>query len=148
MLHVQALLFEVESTRLAHSADARVPLTDLASGLCNALGPKVASYLSSANESSPQLVAATQPEIQRHLIEGLGHYYNRNYAAAFPAFLAILREDPDHAVAHYWLGMSFRQAGLDSLAQTQFREFLQRMPEGERAREVTRLVGKLAERSQ
>ena len=145
LLHVQALLFDVETTRLAHSADAQLPLADVPSGVCDDLGFSVASYMSSANRASSQLAAAKRPEIQRHLIEGLGHYYNRNFAAAFPAFLTILNEDPDHAVAHYWLAMSFYQAGLEGLARMQFREFLRREPEGNKANEVGQLMEELAE---
>lgn len=148
VLHVQALLFESDSTRLVHSAEARVPLTELASSVCNALGLSVASYVASSDESSPQLVAAEQPEVQLHLIEGLGHYYNGNYAGAFPAFLAILREQPDHAMAHYWLGMSFHQAGLESLARTEFHAFLQRFPDNDKASEVSMLLGKIEPVSQ
>ena len=137
-----------DSTRLVHSAEARAPLTELASSVCNALGLSVASYAASSDEISPQLVAAEQPEVQLHLIEGLGHYYNGNYAGAFPAFLAILREEPDHAMAHYWLGMSFHQAELENLARTEFHTFLQRYPDNDKASEVSMLLGKIEPVSQ
>lgn len=148
VLHVQALLFESDTTRLVHSAEARLPATKVASILCDTLGTSMAGFITSGDESAPRLVSAEQPEMQLHVIEGLGHYYNRNYAQAFPAFLSILREEPDHADAHYWLGKSFQQAGLDNLARTEFREFLRRFPQHDKASEVSELLAELNRQGQ
>jgi len=148
VLHVQALLFESDTTRLVHSAGARLPATEVASTVCDTLGKSIALFVTSGDESTPQLASAEQPEMQLHVIEGLGQYYNRNYAQAFPAFLSILREEPDNADAHYWLGKSFHQAGLDSLARTEFREFLRRFPKHDKAGEVSGLLAKLTRQDQ
>ena len=105
-------------------------------GLCEVLGRSVARRLVVAGDDQEALDSAAEPEIQRHPIEGLGHYYNGDYARAFPAFLSILREQPNHAKAQYWLGRSFLAAGLPDLAKVQLQEFLREHPGNARIHEV------------
>ena len=143
-LHIQALVFDVASTRLRFSGQAQGPLAEIPGWLCESLPAELAAALAEETVAGATLADAERPEVQNLLIEGLGHYYNGDYAKALPAFIKLLRSEPNDPDAHYWLGKGFYAAGLEALAAVQLREFAERFPEHSRTRQAEELLATIA----
>jgi TolB-like protein len=139
-LHVQALVYETESTRLVTAAEARgerAALVPLAEELAN----RIAKTLPTA--IAPGLPVDDDPERSLLMIQGLGYYYSAQYTKAVPAFMKILAAHPDDAVARYWLARSFHEAGLGQHAAVELRAFLRSHPDHVKAAEARDLLGTL-----
>lgn len=139
-LQVQALLFDAATTQLVHTATGAGALGDLSTWLCKDIAHDVAAFLGKRTARSASLPIAEQPQIQRFMIEGMGHYYNGDFARAFPAFLKVLRAQPTHADAQYWLGKSFYGAGMREMAKIQFEAYLQNHPDNSKAQQAKQLL--------
>ena len=129
-LHVEALLFDIQTTHLLYAASAQGEAGELMEGLCERVAASVAGFLAkgAAGSSEPKLAVEAQPERQQLLIRGLSHYYHGDYARALPAFLDLVDRHPEDASGHFWLGRSLLDAGLPALARVQFQSFLRRFP--------------------
>jgi TolA-binding protein len=128
-VHVEVLLFEIATTRLAHGVEAEVAPEALAAALCERVAPDLAGQLAGVQPGVAPLTGSAQPEREQRFIEGIGHYYNGDLARAMPAFIELLQQAPDDPHAQYWLGRSFHAAGLSELAQIQLQAFVERHPE-------------------
>ncbi len=141
-LHVQALVYETETTRLVTAAEVRGDPAGLVF-LCEELADKIAKGLSRG--PAPALLADDDPERSLLMVQGLGHFYSAQYTKAVPAFMKILAKHPDDATARYWLARSFYEAGLRGHAAIELRAFLRAAPDHGKAAEVRRLLDTLQE---
>jgi len=139
-LHVQALVFETESTRLVTAAEARGDGTALVS-LAEELADKITRALPSATAQG--LPVDDDPERSLLMIQGLGHFYSAQYNKAVPAFMKILAKHADDASARYWLARSFYEAGLGQHAAIELRVFLRSFPDHVKSAEARELLGTL-----
>ena len=139
-LEIQTHIYETETTRLIGSTDFRVPVDSLAMS-CDSLAKKISAQFEK-NRGTPfhQLDTESHPEMNNHMIQGLGFYYNGEFWKAFPAFLKVLEMDPNHANARFWLGKSYMSAGMDDLAKMSLEEFVRRFPKHEKWKEAQRLI--------
>jgi TolB-like protein len=139
-LHVQALGYETESTRLVMATEARGNHAALVS-LANELADRIAKGLPTA--SAPALPVDDDPERSLLMIEGLGHFYSAQYTRAVSAFMKVLAKHSDDAAARYWLARSFHEAGLGQHAAIELRTFLRSFPDHGKAAEARELLGAL-----
>ncbi|HEY7651814.1 MAG TPA: CsgG/HfaB family protein [Methylomirabilota bacterium] len=141
-LHVQALVYETETTRLVASAEARGAPATLVS-VCEELADRIAKAL--PTNAPPSLPVDDDPERSLLMIQGLGHFYSSQFNKAVPAFMKILAKHPDDALARYWLARSFYEAGLRQHAAIELQAFLNSSPNHVKAAEVRDLLGRLEE---
>jgi TolB-like protein len=128
-LQLEALLFDIHTTRLVHGTGARGGPAALMTRLCDEIAASMAAYVAKAgNTAGPELAVETQPERQQLMIRGLGHYYNGEHAKALPAFLKLADRYPEDPRGQFWLGRGFADAGLPALARVQLRAFMDRFP--------------------
>lgn len=139
-LHVQALVYETETTRLVTAAEVRGDPAALVS-LSEELADKIAKVLPTG--TAPALPGDDDPERSLLMIQGLGHFYSAQYNKAVPAFMKILANHTDDASARYWLARSFYEAGLGQHAAIELRAFLRSFPDHVRAAEARELLGAL-----
>jgi TolB-like protein len=139
-LHVQALVYETESTRLVTAAEARGDRTALVP-LAEELATRIAKTLPTA--TTPALPVDDDPERSLLMIQGLGYYYSAQYTRAVPAFMKLLAGHPDDAAARYWLARSFHEAGLGQHAAVELRVFLRSHPDHVKSAEARELLGTL-----
>jgi TolB-like protein len=139
-LHIQALVYETETTRLVTSAEVRGDPATLVS-ICEELAAKIANGLS-PNVRLPMPVD-DDPERSLLMIQGLGYFYSSQFNKAVPAFMKILAKHSDDALARYWLARSFYDAGLRQHAEIELRAFLSSSPDHVKAAEARDLLGRL-----
>lgn len=139
-LHVQALVYETETTRLVTAAEVRGDPAALVS-LSDELADKIVKVLRTG--SAPALPADDDPERSLLMIQGLGHFYSAQYNKAVPAFMHILAKHTEDAPARYWLARSFYEAGLGQHAAIELRAFLRSFPDHVKAAEARELLGTL-----
>lgn len=130
---ISGALYDAQTTQLLHAAEAAGPLSKLDALLCEKIAVEVAKRLGSDVETRPVIERDPAPKRTQLLIRGLGYYYNKEYAKAFPAFMRLLREDPGNAEARYWLALSFHEAGLNEFAKQQIKKFLQDFPSNKKS---------------
>ena len=128
-LTVSAYLHDLASTQLVFAAESAGTVDQFPHNLCDDLAKDLAAGLPGFSEVLAELPADEAPLQSQLMIAGIGHLYNGNYADAFPAFLKLIRENPSHGEAHYWLARSFHEAGLAELAEIQLKRFLANFPE-------------------
>lgn len=137
------MLYDLHSAKLAASAtaaggDGEAP--DVACRGVDALAQKLDGLEkpgTGAAQTEEQKKEARRAAKQgRLMMEGLGYYYNGAYEQAFPAFMKLLRDAPNNAGARYWLGMSYRAAGMEDSARIEFKKFTVQFPKDPRAAEV------------
>ena len=141
-LHVQALVYETETTRLVTSAEVHGDPATLVS-VCEELADKIARGL----PANAQLSLPVDDDAERNLlmVQGLGYFYSSQFNKAVPAFMKILAKHPDDALARYWLARSFYEAGLRQHAEIELRAFLSSSPDHVKAAEARDLLGRLEE---
>jgi tetratricopeptide (TPR) repeat protein len=142
-LAVSAFLHDLASTRLIRAQEASGPASSLPDLLCGAVAPELVRGIGIEESGHAALPADDAPWRSQLLISGIGHYYNGNYAEAFPAFLKLLRGDPKDSEAHFWLAQSFHKAGLTELAERQVRQFLADFPEDRNRPRAVLLLGEI-----
>jgi TolB-like protein len=141
-LLVQALVYETETTRLVTSAEVRGDPAALVPA-CEELADKIAKALPTGPAAA--LPVDDDPERSLLMIQGLGHFYSGRFNQAVPAFMKILARHSDDALARYWLGRSFYEAGLRQHAAIELRAFLTSSPDHVKAAEARDLLGRLQE---
>lgn len=62
------------------------------------------------------------------MFEGLGYYYSGAYEKAVPVFMKLAKAEPENALARYWLGKSYQQAGMADEARIEFETYLKQFP--------------------
>ncbi len=127
-LVVSAFLHDLASTQLIRAQEASGPASSLPDLLCSDVARELVRGIGVEESGHAALPADDTPWRSQLLILGIGHYYNGNYAEAFPAFLKLLRRDPKDGEAHFWLAQSFHKAGLSELAERQVNRFLASFP--------------------
>jgi len=139
-IEIQVLTHETESTRMIGSLNLRVPMDSLSS-VCDVFARKLLEQFKT-NNNAPllELDSEKQPETSNHMIYGLGSYHNGEYWKAFPAFLKVLKKDPDHANARFWLGKSYLRAGMSDLARVSLNEFIRKYPKHSKWQEAQKLM--------
>ena len=143
-LHVQALVYETETTRLVASASAHGDPTTLVP-LSEELAGQVVKLLPAGTGPQGTSPADHDPDTSLLMIQGLGHFYTGRFDRAAPAFMKVLTKHPDDATARYWLARTFYDAGLRGHAAIELRAFLRVAPDHGKAAEVRRLLDTLQE---
>ena len=141
-LRVQVLVYETETTRLVTSAEVHGDATTLVP-VCEELADRIARGLPA--NAPPSLPADDDPERSLLMIQGFGYFYGSQFNKAVSAFMKILARHPDDALARYWLGRSFAEAGLRQHAEIELRAFLSSSPGHFKAPEARDLLGRLEE---
>jgi len=142
-LRIQALLYETETMRLVKSFEAQGEPASL-NAMLDKIASELASSLSGGVQASPavrraELPSDPDPQVNLHLIYGLGYYYGGQYTQAIPEFMKILALEPRHADAEYWLIQSYVGAHLKSHAALEAKEFLKLFPQDRRGDEVRKM---------
>lgn len=140
VMTVQANLYDVETTILLGSVQSEVPEEQLGK-LCSDLAQKIATKVSEYSEFQPLLVDET-PEINAYFFEGLGYYYGAAYHKAIPAFFKILKLNPSHYEARYWLARCYEESSFKQSAKLEF-EKLSEIKEHKRYQDVIDRISKL-----
>jgi len=139
-LHVQALVYETESTQLVSAAEAGGDRGALAP-LAEELADKIARAL--VSPTAARLPVDDDPERSLLMIQGLGYFYGAQYEKAVPTFMKVLARNAQDAPARYWLARSFYEAGLEQHAAIEFRVFLRSFPDHPKSTEARALLGTL-----
>jgi TolB-like protein len=142
-LTVSAFLHDIATTALVFSTEARGNSSGLAEALCSGIAERIATFLAGDRAARPALAADQAPETSQLLIDGMGHYYNGNYAEAMPAFMKLLRQDPRNAQAQFWLAQSFYKAGLTDFAKVEIKKFLDTFSDHSRHNQALFLLRKI-----
>ena len=140
MMTVQANLYDVETTALLASVQSDMPENQLGK-LCSDLAQKIAVKVSEYSDFKPLLIDET-PEINAYFFEGLGHYYGAAYHKAIPAFFKILKLDPSHYEARYWLARCYEESSFKQSAKLEF-EKLSQIKDHKRYQDVIDRINKL-----
>jgi len=137
---VQVFIYETETTRLIGTTEFRAPLNSLASG-CGPFAKNISAQFRK-NQNSPFLnsLPDKNPEMNQVMLQGLGFYYNGEFWKAFPAFLKVLEVDPNNANARFWLGKSYKSAGMNDLAEVSLQEFIRKFPKHSKWGEAQKLL--------
>ncbi len=139
-VEVQTLVYETETTRLVATETLQMPIESLADG-CRTYAKRIVEQLDRYGPSSfLDLKADKYPEVNQHMIQGMGFYYNGEYWKAFPEFLKVLKKDPNHGNARYWLGKSYLDAGMVDLARVSLEEFIKKNPKHRNLKEAKKLM--------
>lgn len=146
-LHIQAVVHETETTRLVASAEASGDPDELIS-LCRQLANGIVKFFSTTTAEVSALPVDEDPERSALMINGLGYFYSAQFHKAFPAFMKILAKDRNDALARYWLGRSFYEAGLTAHAMVELHAFLRSFPDHAKATEVKHLLEGFADREE
>lgn len=137
---VQVFIYETETTRLIGTTDFRVPAHSLASG-CGTFAKNIsAQFKKNQNSSFLNLLPEQHPEMSQYMLQGMGFYYNGEFWKAFPAFLKVLEMDPNNANARFWLGKSYKSAGMDDLARVSLGKFVRKFPKHAKWDEAQKLL--------
>lgn len=139
-LIVSGFLYDVDTTGLLLSPQAVGPRSHVSALFCEGIAAEIAAYVDSDGDDSQRLQADPVPAQTQRLIMGLGHYYNGNYAAAFPAFMKLLREDSNNAEARFWLAKSFYEAGMALFAEKEIVKFLGQFPDSDKRQQALALL--------
>jgi len=135
-LRVQALLYDAATTQLVFSTDASGSAERLPELLCEHIAPAIAANLNESKGDQSLLTVDRDPVYNQLLITGLGNFYAGDLAAAFPAFMKILRDHPDDEAARYWLAKSFHEAEMPHFAVIEMNKYLNQHPDSPRRPEI------------
>lgn len=144
-LQVQALVYETETTQLVTSAESNGDTDDLVL-ICRQLADGMTRFFSANTRKAPAFPVDEDPEKTALMIDGLGYFYSGQLHKAFPAFMKILVKDPRDALARYWLGRSFYEAGLADHATIELQDFLRLFPKHAKVAEVKDLLAAITNR--
>ena len=144
-LLVSGTLYDVHTTRLLHTADATGPVSKISALICDEIAVEVTKHIGGDTGDRPELRMDPAPKQTQLLIVGMGYYYNRHYAKAFPAFMKLLREDPGNAKAQFWLAQSFHKANLNKFAKQEIKKFLKDFPNNKKSGRARSLLRRLEE---
>jgi len=139
-LRVQALLYDAATTQLVFSTDASGSAERLPELLCEHIAPAIAANLNESKGDQSLLTVDRDPVYNQLLITGLGNFYAGDLAAAFPAFMKILRDHPDDEAARYWLAKSFHEAEMPHFAVIEMNKYLNQHPDSPRRPEIEALL--------
>ncbi|MFQ5960638.1 MAG: tetratricopeptide repeat protein [Candidatus Methylomirabilales bacterium] len=142
-LHVQLLVYETETTRLVTSAETSGN-TDELIPVCQQLASRIVESFSTTTVAGSALPVDKDPEKSTLMIKGLGHFYSAQFHKAIPAFMKILADDPNDALARYWLARTYYEAGLSDLATVELQTFLRSFPDHAKVTEVKHLLERVA----
>ncbi len=132
---VTLMLYDLAAAQLVASADASGSTEEVAKTACNAVDALVGKF--GALEAGHSGTAAPVTEENgRLMLEGMGYYYNGAFERALPAFLKLLKAEPENAAALYWLGKSYSGAGMKEEARIEFEKFAAKFPADARHAEV------------
>ena len=146
-LNIQILVYRTETTQLVKSIEVKGNPNQL-TDLCRQLAAELVNFFSTATASATPLPVDEDPEKSSLMISGLGYFYSAQFHRAFPAFMKIIKKDPNDPMARYWLGRCFLEAGLMDHATMELQKFLQSFPDHEKVREVRQLLTVAARRVQ
>ena len=142
-LAISVSLHDINTTQVLFSADVQGAPSDAVDLICDGIGPQIAQGLFRERASGSQLTSDSDPFRTQLLMAGIGHFYNENYAKAFPAFMKLLSRDGGDADARFWLAQSFYKAGLLSFAEHEFREFLAHFPHDRNRRRALSVLSEI-----
>ena len=145
-LTITLMLYDLAAAKLVASADASGGKGDITRVACQAVGSLTEKLDSIKQETGGDAT----PDAEEHgklMLEGMGFYYNGAYDKALPAYMKLLKEDPDNATALYWLGKSYRAAGMDDAAAIEFKKFAEKFPGDPRSMEIKSYLGPSKEKS-
>jgi TolB-like protein len=128
LLKVSVFLHDVGTTQLIASSTHEGALSEAFELFCNDATAEIARALSEDLAAPARLPADSAPRRTQLLLSGIGHYYNGNYAEAFPAFMKLVRRDETDAEARFWLARSFLRAGMTAYADHELRQFIVQFP--------------------
>lgn len=144
-LQVQALVYETETARLVISAESNGGTDDLVI-VCRQLVDEILRFFSAKTVEAPAFPVDEDPEKTALMINGLGYFYSAQFHKALPAFMEILAKDSRDALARYWLGRSFYEAGLVDHAAIELKNFLRLFPNHAKVAEVKQLLAAITNR--
>ena len=139
-IEIHIFTYETETTRLIGTTEMLVPIDAMESGCEPLVKTFSAQFKKVRNTPFVKPAPELHPEISQHMIHGLGFYYNGEFWRAFPAFLKVLEIDPNNANARFWLGRSYRSAGMDDLAIISLETFVRKFPRHEKWNEAKKLL--------
>lgn len=139
-LLVIGTLYNARTTQLLHTVEGAGPVSQLSALLCNEIANEITTYVGRESGDRAGLRPDVAPEQTQLLILGMGHYYNKHYAKAFPAFMKLLRKNPNNAEARFWLAQSFHKAGLNKFAKQEIKKFLEHFPNNEKSERARSLL--------
>jgi TolA-binding protein len=134
--HLTASLYETETTRLRKTFEVSGEKNHL-SRAGEVLATQMAGFFSAEVKPLKDLPTDEDPETTLFFIRGLGFFIHGQFPRAYPEFMKILRQHPDHALARYWLARSFDQGGLKDQARIEYETFLRQYPRHPKAVEVS-----------
>ena len=114
-----------------------VDLMETAIGLARGLGKGMALPLP---EIDPAKLDAS-PVASLHFAKAISHYYAGNMDAAIMQFMRTMDLDPDYVEANYWCGMAHDRLKEPAHAAIEWRKYLERCPDSDRAAAVRKLLG-------
>ncbi len=112
-------------------------------GLQVALASQAASTSASKATPAPTAVTATTPATDPDFVQGFSLYQQKQYAQAVPKFQAVIQQNPNNAMAYYYLGYCQVMAGNTKEGAVALTLFLQKQPNPSIQDYLTRVKAKL-----
>jgi len=138
----RAFLYETDTARLVKSFETESNKSHLTL-LCQKMAGEVAAFFQTELKPLAELPPETDPEVNLHMIYGLGYFYSGQFHKAFPEFMKILERNPDHALAKFWLGKCFFGAGLKDHAQIEADQFVKKYPQHPKVLEAKQILASI-----
>lgn len=140
-LQINAHLLEVETTRVALSAEATGKVDDLFKPAAE-LAQKLAKVLHVKLPEITEKEIDREPIVNLHFMRGLGYYYGKMRDHAIAEFMKALALKPTHARARYWNAVCYFEGDEFDHAAIELDRFLKDFPNHELARKVRDMLTK------
>ncbi len=114
-----------------------------------ALAPQAASTTDlTANPAPAAAVTVATPAQNQDFVQGFSLYQQKQYAQAIPKFQAVIQQNPNIAMAYYYLGYCQVMAGKTKEGAVALTQFIQKQPNPSIRDYLTRVKARLTQAEQ